>query len=345
MIGVALAAALLVCIADGGAAAGHNQAGAHGATHIPTAVFCLTMACPWLLVTWFNAIVIGWKSGGRVLIASFRWGLTMHRVKLLRRNARATLMLQCEAVSNFNHSRRPVLVLEHDDTPNRSVSFGTAKRRPDLPVVFNRIQDFLGERAVDRTLTRERLDENMTVAVSRAPRFEGEAGRRLLLPDQHTALVVAARWMRYASATLVLLGVAICLTSAGFAWLGASWASWVVSGCLLALGTSMAKSGIDGLIHERVVQFDRRTAEVLIGWGLPGRPCWRRRIPLDKIAGLQICSERDDSMDLVPYELNLVLREPAGERITLLLLRRKHRVMDRALQLSEFLGKPVWDHA
>lgn len=44
------------------------------------------------------------------------------------------------------------------------------------------------------------------------------------------------------------------------------------------------------------------------------------------------------------YELNLVLREAAGERITLLVAYGRKKINRLAEQLGEFLGLPLWDH-
>ena len=44
------------------------------------------------------------------------------------------------------------------------------------------------------------------------------------------------------------------------------------------------------------------------------------------------------------YELNLVLREPAGERITLLDAYGRKKIDRLAQPLGAFLSVPVWDH-
>ncbi|HVW38167.1 MAG TPA: hypothetical protein VHB99_12705 [Pirellulales bacterium] len=75
---------------------------------------------------------------------------------------------------------------------------------------------------------------------------------------------------------------------------------------------------------------------------------WRRRIPLADAAGLQICSQSYDEQTLprwLPYELNLVLRRPAAERITLIDARGREKIGRLAGELGEFLGLPVWDHS
>lgn len=94
----------------------------------------------------------------------------------------------------------------------------------------------------------------------------------------------------------------------------------------------------------RTVVFDRRAGVCYAV--TPGRGPTRRRLPLDKVAGLQIISEWNSSSDgpgYYSYEVNLVLDDPPGERFHVMDTGHRQACLDDARKLAELLDRPLWD--
>lgn len=68
-----------------------------------------------------------------------------------------------------------------------------------------------------------------------------------------------------------------------------------------------------------------------------------REIKFEDIAGLQIIAEEvSGESTYYSYELDLVLREPQGQRVNVMDHGKGTRVQHEAEQLAELLGVPVW---
>ena len=91
---------------------------------------------------------------------------------------------------------------------------------------------------------------------------------------------------------------------------------------------------------------ERPTAEALRRGAGQARFGGRSGIQLDDVAAFQICSRFVDDSEgaYTSYELNVILRQPPGERITLLSHARQDSVRADAHQLAEFLDRPLVDH-
>ena len=64
---------------------------------------------------------------------------------------------------------------------------------------------------------------------------------------------------------------------------------------------------------------------------------------LDEIAAFQICHREITGDDL--YELNVVLIAPNTRRINIATSPNKQGIQENAQNLSQFVGKPLFDHS
>lgn len=97
------------------------------------------------------------------------------------------------------------------------------------------------------------------------------------------------------------------------------------------------------------IVFDKIAGIYWKGWKTPERYSGSQRpenaVRLDEIHALQIISEyiRGDKRSYYSYELNLVTKD--GNRYNVVDHGSRSRLINDANQLSEFLGKPVWNAA
>lgn len=71
-----------------------------------------------------------------------------------------------------------------------------------------------------------------------------------------------------------------------------------------------------------------------------------RSIRFEDVLGIQLLKDFDDHSEgrYMNYELNLVLKNPNGERIMLMKNAKEGAVFDAARELSEFLRCRLFDH-
>jgi hypothetical protein len=172
------------------------------------------------------------------------------------------------------------------------------------------------------------------------------ATSRLSFPTPDTA-VFSPSWGARALWSLVFVAGCVSLLYA----LPMSIRERSVGGLVLSavIGVSFAAIGGIGLFvgfGVRCVIFDRRQATIVVTRGLGVRSTTLPLYAFRDIAAVQLCSqyvERDDP-GYTTYELNLILTEPAGERLKLTSHADESRVRADAQRLAHFLEKPLLDH-
>ena len=120
-------------------------------------------------------------------------------------------------------------------------------------------------------------------------------------------------------------------------------------------GVVGALLGLLGLfcLRPRRVCFDRMSGTVKLSKAGPDWLEGHKRIPIQEVAAVQVCSQPEGSF--TTFEMNLVLdrpggeprilQRPPGERLNLMAHGDEAAVKADARKLAEFLGRPLLDHS
>jgi len=178
---------------------------------------------------------------------------------------------------------------------------------------------------------------------------------KLTLPSPDKAVLKATLGARAFFLLFLVFGLgAFCLLAA-VAWWGTErgaplWAAIAIAATVGTALTAIGLLGLSGRLGTRRIDFDRHQGVLwLTGPSAGGGLAGRQEISLEQIAALQVCCfhtlPTSGAEAFTAYQLNLVFRDPPGERLHLMSHNDEASLRTDARRLAEFLGKPLLDHS
>ena len=225
----------------------------------------------------------------------------------------------------------------------RPVIVATAREKTALEPAFGQLVDLLGGRSSDRTLADVPLGDGRSVCVSAAPFSTASANFRTsklvrVSPDVvEIRPTTGSRILWGASLGVGLMGLAMTV---GVIMSGPLFGA-LITGPVGVTFVTIALLGLSGRFGSVRVRADRTSRALTVGRGAA-----ERRHPFDDLAALQVCSRAvaNAKHPYVAFELNLILTDPPGERISLTCHANSEALQRDATDLAEFLGVPLLDH-
>lgn len=300
---------------------------------------------------------VRWETIGRTV--AVEWGSIFAPKSLAfdRHELRAVLTTTDQHAGDPFPGGGGLLVLEHASLDGEAM-LARARTAGQLLPLFEALAEFLPG-SHDATLVPVACDGHGTLMVSRSAASRGGAYCRLQFRGDRVAefraaigyYLVIAIFAFFFGAIVTVLGCAC-----GWAVLHSTMKTaigalrvllfWELTLLLLSGGLLVLALCCVALLTAPRALIDLDRGEFYSRhWPLNPRRL-RRRVSLADVAGLQICVlDYDTKASRQMYELNLVLREPAGERITLLDAYGRKKIDHLAQRLGAFLSVPVRDHA
>jgi len=223
-----------------------------------------------------------------------------------------------------------------------AVQIVAGETRKNVQAAYDQVCRFLGRSGLDATAATVTLNDGVELPMCRAPMGAAWSAdfrtHRLRFPRPGVAVMAPSAGQRlffFAFAAIGAAALAGCLVP-----LPAGWPFLVVP---LLVGVAFGLFGMLGPAGwfgpPRVVaDLAARTLTV-------GR---RRRstYALGDLAGLQVCcrEQADSDSTYLTYELDLVLRQPAGRRVNLVCHANRESIFRDGRALAKFLAVPFWDH-
>jgi len=171
-----------------------------------------------------------------------------------------------------------------------------------------------------------------------------EAGQGMLVVEPtreyRTYKGVCRRLGIMVASGIALLGYWVHVEAKPLSW------GWPVFAAVLCLGIGVLIVRAAARIAQYLPVFIDREQNEIRGQKLRGDGRAVERLPLALVAAVQIASCNGSYMprDTVFYEINLVLTEPPGERLTLMAHSHEAQIRSNARRLAEFLNVPLLDH-
>jgi len=296
-------------------------------------------------VAGFSRTGLYWEHGdARVAI---RYGLFQWRRNLTVANLSADLVVAEKRLWFPVPRGHVMLVLRHENS-NDVLPLASAPTRADLKPALDALTEILGTPADDRTATPLKTEDEKGLSISRASCSSGSSNYRThvfreLSPDE---AVFRPTLRAYFVAGLI---IAVALGALGFmlpfAVLEGSIAGAII--CLAGGGVFLLTGW--AFVPGRMRFIVNRSAGTVAITGID-RDQDESSEPFSPhdIVAVQICSRREDSSSTASYtarELNLVLKNPAVQRINLLCYSNRRALFEDAERLADFLGKPLLDHS
>jgi hypothetical protein len=287
---------------------------------------------------------VSWDPYGRTLTLCRGWAPFARVLDLPRDRLAVDLSLGHgeDAMSNLREGHT-VLSLSSGDRPSK-VHLASVPDREDLEEPCRLLSEFLGSGVEDGTQVAAALPDGTEADVDAGPLSSedvGTRGYRLRFPSPDVATFRSR--LGISIVLFVLPGLAMALG----AWLLLGVRDFTVLLPFLAMVAIVALSGFAiQLVMRSPVVIDRQNGTISMPRGfLSGRQ--EREIAVADVAAVQVCGAYDPAGEgqHTRYEMNLVLREPPGERVGLVRETDRSAVTSDAQSLAEFLGVPLWDHS
>ena len=285
---------------------------------------------------------IRWRRGGREIIIRYGSFVSPKQVVLRAPD------LEVELGERPSGRSGPMwrLSLTHKDKPGRVV-VAESLNRSDLVAAHEALKSFLGGPDA-QLLSAEplQLPGGKIIDVSKAPMASSSATFRtmaLKFPSPDVAVFQPTIICRLFFAFFAAGGVAALVIFIGLDS-DRSVGSILLAGLVGSAFAIVGFAGLGGKLGARRIVFDRARG-VLLGPKRRADTFGAEGLPLDDVAAVQICSKPDSGTGPEVYlELNLVLREPAGERLNLTCHGDRKNLRADAKKLAEFLDRPLLDH-
>lgn len=212
--------------------------------------------------------------------------------------------------------------------------------------LFDELAKMIGpERATDQTLTN--LDSGgKNLRVSCAPvshAYDSMSGMRLEFPTPDRAEL----WPLTKTRLIFIAIIVVTTVAMGFVLPEPIrkrdyFSAGIIGSVVVAFFVCGVLGAIFGMGYRKIV-IDRSQRQI----AMLGLPWATRRISMNDVAALQICTELRSSND-TPYklfELNLVLSQPPGDRINLFAYRDVSELRRQARTLADLMSLPLLDHS
>jgi len=295
-----------------------------------------------------------WNRSGNTLQIRYGTPWDQKAVSIPRDQALVELRLcsKEQAARSIVPAGSPVLVLRKYGQDEQDVWIASSKYEEELTPALRAIRDFLGSTPSDETGRNIALPDGTTLTTSSLPLnyIHNEfADLRLFFPATNIALYKRPLGGRLLSFFMFLL----CVGGSGllFAWgLRAGFAVglllWSLAMLILICGGNsfLVGSGTQSVTADRIQRRISFRSGVFGGYG---KAFSKTSYGFDQIACLQLCkkgSQKGKNSVLDSYELNLVLKDPSGERIHITNQTTERPLREDAHKFSEFLGTPLVDH-
>lgn len=236
-----------------------------------------------------------------------------------------------------------------------TVRVAKVRSREHLLPAYEALNALLAGEGGDETLTQIELPDGSVVEASVVPLRTTSAGWRdmtLAFPRPDVAVVRPAVGSRLFFLAFLAFGVFSLASLPGLAR-GAteSKGAWIIAGLAGIAGvvfTGIGWAGLSGRLGLRSVVLDRRRGVLRRKGGPLGGGGGLADMALDRVAAVQVCSrlvQSDQVGFYVAYQLNLILRQPVGERLPLMCHADEPSLKADARHLAEFLDRPLLDHS
>lgn len=285
---------------------------------------------------------IRWRRGGREIIIRHGSFVSPKEVTLPAAD------LDVELTERPRGQAAPMwrLSLTHKREPGRVV-VAESLNRTDLAAAHAALKSFLGGPDV-QPLSAEplQLPGGGVIQVSKAPTASSSASFRtmaLKFPSPDVAVFQPTIGCRLFFAFFAAGGVAALVIFIGLDS-DRSVGSVLFAGFIGSAFAIVGLAGLSGRLGAKRIVFDRARG-VLLGPKRRAATFATEGVPLADVAAVQVCSKLDSANGReVYFELNLVLREPAGERLNLACHADEKNLRADAGKLAEFLDRPLLDH-
>jgi hypothetical protein len=240
------------------------------------------------------------------------------------------------------------LEVVHKSSLDRPVLLGRALKRDDLATAFDVLGRFLGT-AVDDSVTQVALPDGQSVPIV-ADAIGGSSGNFRsckLVVDSPQLIEIRPTfgWLLFCGVFLVIGLGAMAGTPFMIAKSGSAGMIMSLVGIPFAL---IGWLGLSGRMGPSRIQFDIARGVMIKTRGKLAVPELATGMPLDRLAALQICSYMvsggQNSSSYTAYELNVVLRDPAGKRFRIMGDCLYGRLLGQAEQLKELLKLQLVDN-
>jgi hypothetical protein len=177
---------------------------------------------------------------------------------------------------------------------------------------------------------------------------------KLSFPDRDIAVFEPSRMVNLSWAIMVAAGVIDFIIAGGAAYFlhslsktagheALKYASIIIPAALAVGGVVailIGTAGLKGKLSTRQILFDRRRG-IAVKEARKVEPAFEDGLSLKNVAAVQLCYGK--MMNSKGCEINLILNEPAGQRINLVSQLGKGALRNDAEQLAEFLKVPFID--
>ena len=215
----------------------------------------------------------------------------------------------------------------------------------ELRAAYDALRGFLGGPEIDASVELLQMPDAQVFTVSKAPIATSSASFRtmaLKFPSPELAVLgpTAGSHLFHAAVVGAGLVVLFCLLAAVRTLPGI-----LIAGTIGSALTVLGLAGLAGKLGGKRITIDRQQGLLCVA-GRGGINVGAVGVPLADIAALQICSKLvDNDPSYVSFELNIVLREPAGERLNLISHADEQALRADAKRLAVFVDRPLLDHS
>ncbi len=241
------------------------------------------------------------------------------------------------------------LCLPDPDQPK--IRLRVSQKRASLLPTYEKLGELLSGHAVDKTLVRIQPDYGPDIEVSKTPMSPASSANfrntRLVVRKANTALIaptLGSRALFLFFFVMGTIGLILSIKSLFDMDIPGIFLGFIVGSVFFLIGLF----GLLGKLGTKPMIFDRQQGRMIQKGQKPDIFSGTVGVPLDDIAALQICSHFESGQEAgdsyVSYQLNVILREPPGQRINLMDHGVEYDLRADAKRLAEFLNKPLLDH-
>jgi len=246
-------------------------------------------------------------------------------------------------------SGQHILALQKKNKTDTEIRIVTSTSKLELKVCYKALKTYIEDAEDTERLTEINISDGQTLTVATEPLGEQNAlmrYSRLNDEDPYTAQF-KAHGSKGVFGRLAIIFGACGIIGLVYYYLSISLLGYIFLGFMVIPFIGLCIYDIMfSLFNDPCVTADKNGNSIRIKSGFMKfgpKKLNHSVITFNQIAGLQLCADKEDSFMNI-FELNLILREPRGERVNVVINDNEEHIRQDAMKFADFLSKPLFDH-